>query len=214
MQVNGSRDMAVRQYTQTLQDTQTTSAAEHSPEHTGKTAGKAISRNSKEQNMDRAEFNKRIDVTKMNDSERAELVEDLKADLDHQMDQFTNMMMQTFQKQGITVTMSQGNDFWKMIANGNFTVDAETKEEAQAAIAEDGYWGVTQTSQRLFDFALALAGDDTARMEQLQKAMTSGFEQAAGAWGGALPSLCEETQTAANKLFEDYYAQRSESPGE
>lgn len=38
------------------------------------------------------------------------------------------------------------------LASGNFTVDAATKAQAQADIAEDGYWGVSQTSQRLFDF--------------------------------------------------------------
>ena len=61
------------------------------------------------------------------------------------------MMTQMFQKQGITANLSQGNDFWKFMASGNYSVDAKTKADAQAAISEDGYWGVSQTSQRIFD---------------------------------------------------------------
>ena len=105
-------------------------------------------------NTDRAEFSADTKVTnKMSDSERAALVESLKSDLDNQMSRFTNMMMQTFNKQGITGLTAGSDAFWRQIASGNFTVDAQTKAEAQQAISEDGYWGVKQTSQRIFDMA-------------------------------------------------------------
>ena len=117
-------------------------------------------------NTDRVEFSKDTKVTnKMSDSERAALVKSLKADLDNQRARFTNMMTQMFQKQGITGMTAQGDDMWRRIASGNFTVDAQTKAEAQEAISEDGYWGVKQTSQRIFDFAYALAGDDPEKMK-------------------------------------------------
>ena len=89
------------------------------------------------------------------------------------------------------------------------TVDEETVKKAQEDIAEDGYWGVKQTSQRLFDFASALAGDDVDKMKEMQKAMEKGFKLATGAWGKKLPSICSETMDAANKLFEDYFASKS-----
>ena len=85
----------------------------------------------------------------MSDSERSALVQSLKDDLNNQMSRFTNMMTQMFQKQGITANLSQGNDFWKFMASGNYSVDAKTKADAQAAISEDGYWGVKQTSDRI-----------------------------------------------------------------
>ena len=118
-------------------------------------------------NTDRAEFSKDSQVTKkMSDSERASLVQSLKADLENQTTRFTNMMMQIFNKQGITGLQAGSDDFWKTIASGNFTVDAQTKAEAQQAISEDGYWGVKQTSQRLFDFAYALAGDNPEQIDR------------------------------------------------
>ena len=157
-------------------------------------------------NTDRAEFSADTKVTnKMSDSERASLVQSLKADLDNQMARFTNMMTQMFQKQGITGVSAQGDDMWRKIASGNFTVDAQTKAEAQQAISEDGYWGVKQTSQRIFDFAYALAGDDPEKMKKMQAAVEKGFEQATKSWGGKLPSITDETHSAIGDLFDSYY---------
>lgn len=157
-------------------------------------------------NTDRAEFSTDTKVTtKMSDSERAALVKSLKSDLDNQMSRFTNMMMQTFNKQGITGLTAGSDAFWRQIASGNFTVDAQTKAEAQQAISEDGYWGVKQTSQRIFDMAKALAGDDPEKMKKMQDAVEKGFSQATASWGKELPGICHDTHSAINGMFEDYY---------
>lgn len=206
MQVNVNQDTAIKQYTQTVQNMEKTSTAAAETAYMKETVSGV-----QKQDTDRAEFNKDMAVTsKMNDSERASLVQSLKVDLDNQMSRFTNMMMKTFQKQGITANQANGNDFWKMIASGNFTVDSQTRAEAQEAISENGYWGVSQTSQRIFDFAYALAGDDVDKMKEMQAAVEKGFQQAGAAWGGELPSICGNTHTAVSKLFDDYYAQRGE----
>ncbi len=157
-------------------------------------------------NTDRAEFSADTKVTtKMSDADRAALVESLKSDLDTQMSRFTNMMMQMFNKQGITGLQAGSDAFWRQIASGNFTVDAKTKAEAQQAISEDGYWGVKQTSQRIFDMAKAIAGEDTAMMKKMQDAVEKGFSQATAAWGKELPGICGETHSAINAMFDDYY---------
>ena len=204
MQVN-SQDYSVRQYSQnTKSATQagavgSTSAAasEKAAETTSKTTAPDV---------DRVEFSRDTDITKMSDSDRSALVQSLKDDLNNQMSRFTNMMTQTFQKQGITAASFQGDNFWKFMASGNYTVDAKTKAEAEAAISEDGFWGVKQTSQRIFDFAAALAGDDVETMKKMQAAVEKGFKQAGAAWGGDLPSICGDTHTAVGKLFDEYYA--------
>ena len=158
-------------------------------------------------NTDRVEFSKDSQVTKkMSDSERAALVKSLKADMENQTARFTNMVMQMFQKQGITGLAVQGDNLWKTIASGNFTVDAQTKADAQAAISEDGYWGVKQTSQRLFDFAQALAGDDPEKMKEMQAAIEKGYKQAEKTWGGNLPDISKQTYDAVMKGFDDMAA--------
>lgn len=205
MQVNTNYNAAIQQYNQSVQQAQTTSAA------TGAAAAskqEATGAATAKPDTDRVELSKDTDITKMSDSDRASLVQSLKDDLNNQMSRFTNMMTQMFQKQGISASMAQGDDFWKMIAGGNYTVDEKTKADAQAAISEDGFWGVKQTSQRIFDFAQALAGDDVDKMKEMQAAVEKGFEQAGAAWGGDLPAISGETHTAVTKLFDDYYASR------
>ncbi len=184
-----------------------TAAADKAAQEQNKDAVNAVDSNKNSQaNKDRVEFSSDTKVSnKMSDSERAALVQSLKADLDNQMARFTNMMTQMFQKQGITGMSAQGDDMWRRIASGNFTVDAQTKAEAQQAISEDGYWGVKQTSQRIFDFAYALAGDDPEKMKEMQAAVEKGFEQATKSWGKSLPSISHETHSAIGDLFDSYY---------
>ena len=200
MQVNVNQDTAIRQYTQNVQSANTVTAPVADTKE-------EASASAVQKDVDRAEFSKDTAVTgKMSDSERAALVQSLKDDLNNQMSRFTNMMTQMFQKQGISANLSQGNDFWRFMASGNYSVDAKTKAEAQAAISEDGYWGVSKTSQRIFDFAHALAGDDPEKMKEMQAAVEKGFKQAEEAWGGSLPSICGDTHAAIGKLFDDFYA--------
>ena len=147
-------------------------------------------------------------INKMSAEERAAFVQQLKDDQAAQKQSFIDMVTQMFRGQGkaiATANASDDNSLWRMLASGDFTVDANTKAQAQKDIAEDGYWGVTQTSQRLFDFASALAGDDVDKMKEMQKAMEKGFKEATGAWGKDLPGISSKTLDAANKLFEDYY---------
>ena len=198
------QDMAMRVYSQ---PTQTSSASALSAAAEKQTSDVAAS-TERQPDVDRVEISKDAkDASKMSASERASLVQSLKDDLNSQMTRFTNMMVQNFQKQGINFSMANGDDFWKMMASGNFTVDEKTKADAQQAISEDGFWGVKQTSQRIFDFAAALAGDDVELMKKYQAAVEKGFGEAEKSWGGSLPSICGETHTAVNKLFDEYYAQ-------
>lgn len=145
-------------------------------------------------------------INKMSKEDRAALVKQLKADQESRQNSLTNLVSQMLGKQAGVYGIANGDDsIWKIFANGNFTVDAAAKAQAQEDISEDGYWGVKQTSQRLFDFASALAGDDEDKMRQMQSAMEKGFKQATSAWGRDLPDISNQTLDAANKLFEEYY---------
>jgi hypothetical protein len=143
----------------------------------------------------------------MSAEDRAALVSQLKADQESRQAQLTSIVQQMLGKQASTYSLAT-DDMWKFLASGDYTVDAQTKAQAQADIAEDGYYGIAQTSQRLFDFASALAGDDVDKMKEMQAAMQKGFEQATGSWGKDLPDICQQTIDAANKMFEDYYASK------
>lgn len=145
-------------------------------------------------------------VNSMSADERAALVKSLKADQEYQMTRFINMMTQTFQKQGLTAKSAEDDSFWRMFSSGNLQVDQETKAQAQEAISENGYWGVKQTSERIFQMAQALAGDDVEKMHEMQAAVKRGYEAAGKAWGGELPGIAGDTISAVDKMFADYFA--------
>ena len=132
------------------------------------------------------------------------IISRLKADAEARTQQLQQLVQQMISKQGNAY--GQANDMWKFLASGNFTVDARTKAQAQADIAEDGYWGVKQTSERIFDFAKALSGGDMDKMKEMQAAFEKGFKQATKTWGKELPQISQDTRSAVNKLFEDFYA--------
>ena len=144
-------------------------------------------------------------VNKMSAEDRAALVKSLKADLDNQMNRFIDMMTGVFSKQGFTAKTAQNDSFWRMFSSGNLNVDMETKKAAQEAISEDGYWGVKQTSERIFKMAQALAGDDPEKMKEMQAAVEKGYKAAGKAWGGDLPEIAGQTIDAVNKMFENYF---------
>ncbi len=154
----------------------------------------------------KAESKATYSINKMSASDRAALVQQLKQDQENRQQSLISLVHDMMSGQAKSYSLATGDDsIWRFWSSGNFTVDAATKAQAQADIAEDGYWGIAQTSQRLFDFASALAGDDVEKMQKMQQAMEKGFKQATAAWGKSLPEISQKTLEAANKLFEDYY---------
>ena len=80
-------------------------------------------------------------------------------------------------------------------------VDADTIAQAKADIADDGYWGVEKTSDRILEFAKALSGDDPSKAEELLSAFKKGFDKATEAWGDKLPDISQKTYDAVIEKF-------------
>ena len=146
---------------------------------------------------------------KMSEADRADLVSKLKADQADRQSQLVKIAQDLISGQtkqfGIANAGDDSNNIWNFLRKGNFTVDAATKKQAEEDISEDGYYGVKQTSQRLFDFAKSLAGDDPDKLKKMQGAIEQGYKQAESAWGGELPQISKDTLDATNKLFDEYY---------
>jgi hypothetical protein len=149
-------------------------------------------------------------IYKKSATDRAAIVQQMKEAEEQQRNQLMAIVQKTLQGQVGAYGKATGNNMWQQLAGGNIKVDAATRAQAQKDISEDGYYGVKQTSQRLFDFAAALAGDDVDKMKEMQKAMEKGFKQATKTWGRELPPICKETMNAANKLFEDYFSSKEQ----
>jgi len=143
-------------------------------------------------------------INKMSAEDRAALVAQLKQDEVNRRSQLTSLVQKMLTGQAGTSNLAE------LFSPENLKeVSAADIAQAKEDISEDGYWGVKQTSQRMFDFASALAGDDVEKMKEMQAAMEKGFKMATGAWGRELPEICQETMKAAHKLFDDYYASKN-----
>ena len=128
------------------------------------------------------------------------MVAKLKADAEARTAQLQSLVEKMLTKQG--ETYGKANDIWSILSSGNFTVDAATKAQAQADIADDGYWGVAQTSQRILDFATALTGGDPSQIEKMRAAFEKGYQKAANTWGGNLPDISAKTYQAVMDGFD------------
>jgi hypothetical protein len=98
------------------------------------------------------------------------------------------LIVELLEEQGITTR----------IAAGDNSIDFKdlTPEQAQELISEEGYLGVEQTSDRIVQFAIAIAGNDPSRLEEIKASIGEGFQQAAQALGGALPDISMKTYDA------------------
>ena len=140
-------------------------------------------------------------VTQKNSvKDNAAIIAKMKADAEERTAQLRSLVEQMISKQGATIAAA--DDIWKFLAKGDFTVTPEVKAQAQADIAEDGYWGVEKTSERILEFAKALSGDDPKKADLLLNAFKKGFEEATKAWGDELPEISQKTYDAVVEKFE------------
>ena len=123
------------------------------------------------------------------------VVATMKKELSTKNEQLQNLVTKLLGKQAGKYTKLA--DLFKDIQ-----ADPATIEQAQKDIADDGYWGVEQTSDRLVSMAQALSGGDTSKADTLIAAIKKGFDEATEAGGDKLPDICQKTIDAAVKKME------------
>ncbi|MEA3465997.1 MAG: hypothetical protein U9R29_08360 [Thermodesulfobacteriota bacterium] len=121
------------------------------------------------------------------------------ADLGTTFTMLRDLFAANLKEQGVATT----------IATGNSDIDLEslTPEEATQLVADDGYFGIENTAQRIFDFATGIAGNDPSRLDAIISGINDGFAQAEQAWGGTLPEISYQTQDALGTMLEEWSGQ-------
>ena len=130
------------------------------------------------------------------------LINKLKADAEERTSQLRSLVEKMMTKQGVAI--GTADSMWSFLAKGDFTVDEATRAQAQADIADDGYWGVDQTSDRILDFAKALSGNDPEKADLLLDAFKKGFKEATKSWGQDLPDISQRTYDAVVEKFNNW----------
>ncbi|MCK4737233.1 MAG: hypothetical protein KAT10_01630 [Sulfurimonas sp.] len=77
-----------------------------------------------------------------------------------------------------------------------------SQEEASELVSEDGFFGVTQTSERIANFVINGAGGDESMMRAGREGMIQGFKEAEAMWGGELPEISQETMAKAIEMVD------------
>lgn len=78
-----------------------------------------------------------------------------------------------------------------------------TPEEAKDLVSEDGYFGISQTSQRLADFVIKGGGDDIERLKAGREGIIRGFNDAEQIWGEKLPDISYSTLEKALAMIDE-----------
>lgn len=78
-----------------------------------------------------------------------------------------------------------------------------TPEEANELISDEGFFGITQTSDRVANFVFSFAGDDLELLEKGREGVVQGFEEANKLFGGELPEISYKTQERTLALLDE-----------
>ncbi|MCG3670120.1 hypothetical protein [Aliarcobacter butzleri] len=78
-----------------------------------------------------------------------------------------------------------------------------SQDEATQLVSEDGFFGVTQTSDRVAGFVLSFAGDDLELLQKGREGIVKGFEEAEKLFGGQLPEISYKTQERTLALIDE-----------
>lgn len=132
------------------------------------------------------------------------VVAKLKADQQSRMDSMQSLVEKLLNKQKGTFDLASATGLADTFRAAAKLASPEDILQAQKDIAEDGYWGVEQTSDRLVSMAIALSGGDPQKADELKDAITKGFKQATRAWGEELPQICQNTYDVTMKKMDDW----------
>ncbi|WP_107690993.1 hydrogenase-4 component G [Campylobacter concisus] len=85
-----------------------------------------------------------------------------------------------------------GLDFASIGYNGK-SLNELSSDEADDLISENGFFGITNTADRIASFVLNSAGDDVEKLKAGREGVAKGFEDAKKIWGGELPKISQKT---------------------
>ncbi len=105
----------------------------------------------------------------------------------------------------------QGVDSKFSVGDTEYDIAELSPEEAGELVADDGYFGVEQTSERIFQFAVGIAGGDPSRLEAIKQGVEQGFQEAFEAFGNWLPEISYKTRDAVMQKLDDWASQAQQA---
>ena len=122
----------------------------------------------------------------------------LHADAEAKYSMLRNLVANLLHEQGINTKIAIGDNA--------IDLTAVTPEEAQELVSDDGYFGVEQTSERIVQFAVGIAGGDPSRIDAIKEGINKGFAEAKKAFGDWLPDISYDTYDAVMTKLDEWVA--------
>ena len=111
----------------------------------------------------------------------------------------------------MNILEEQGVDTKIAMEGGEIDLNSLSQEDAQALIADDGYFGVEQTSDRIVNLAIGIAGGDATRLDAIKEGVEKGFQEALDAFGGWLPDISHQTIDAVMEKLDEWAGKNANS---
>ena len=125
------------------------------------------------------------------------------------------MRQQSFQYSRVTFEIQAGTaetdfeknyqafqDFLKEIGYDGRPIAELSQEEAKKLVADDGFFGVTKTAERIANFVLQGAGGEESLLRAGREGILQGFKEAEALWGSKLPDISYETIDKAVEIVD------------
>lgn len=140
------------------------------------------------------------------DREAGSIAEYINKSVSNIMDRITRHAQNTLRAQSDTVLANVQimSVSIEISVHTEITDGADTADTANSLLGEDGYFGVEKTSQRLFELAKVLAGDDTEKLKEAKDAITKGYESVAGLFGTDTPDITHDTYNRTMEKMDSY----------
>ncbi len=119
----------------------------------------------------------------------------------------TNQYLMEYQMQIISESKAQTSKQAHMFTLSDIGYEGKpiaklTQSQATELVSENGFFGVTQTSERIANFVLMGAGDDVDKLKAGREGILRGFKEAESMWGGKLPDISYETINKAVEMID------------
>ncbi|MFC2428489.1 MAG: hydrogenase-4 component G [Campylobacter sp.] len=82
-----------------------------------------------------------------------------------------------------------------------------SQSEASDLVSENGFFGISNTADRISNFIINAAGDDLEKLQAGREGMQRGFEEAEKIWGGNLPEISQKTIEKATQSIDKRIAE-------
>ena len=99
-----------------------------------------------------------------------------------------------------------GVDF-KSIGYEGKPITQLSQSEASDLVSENGFFGITNTADRISNFIISAAGDDLQKLEAGKEGMLRGFKEAEKIWGSELPEISQKTIEKATQAVDKRIAE-------